>query len=300
MERNIKDSQNFLHDKNLVRKLVQNSNISESDLVYEIGPGKGIITEQLLYCCNNVVAVELDKKLYFELKEKFKDKNLHIINNDFLKCDLPNGNYKVFSNIPFNMTADILTKLLTASNPPMDMYIIMQYEAFLKYAGEPYYKDSLKSLMFKPLYDIKLIYEFKKQDFTPMPNVSIIMACFHKKEYCDVKKATMIQYWDFLSYIFSNNGKTFKEKTKKIFSYEQQKRLRKQLQLEYDTPISDWTYEQWIKLFNFYNQLVSLDKKKLVEGSYRLLLNEQSKMQKIHRDRSQIKTQDKTFFKRRG
>ena len=48
MQRNLKDSQNFLHSKTLVQKLVENSNINNEDTVYEIGPGKGIITEQLL------------------------------------------------------------------------------------------------------------------------------------------------------------------------------------------------------------------------------------------------------------
>ncbi|HBR8112197.1 TPA: 23S ribosomal RNA methyltransferase Erm, partial [Klebsiella pneumoniae] len=60
MERNIKDSQNFLHNKKLVQKLVEESNLSKEDTVYEIGPGKGMITEQLLARCKNVIAIELD------------------------------------------------------------------------------------------------------------------------------------------------------------------------------------------------------------------------------------------------
>jgi len=287
MQRNLKDSQNFLHSKALVQKLVEKSNINEDDLVYEIGPGKGIITEQLLKKSKKVIAIELDKQLFLQLKEKLNNKSLTLINADFLKYNISNDNYKVFSNIPFNMTSDILTKLLTNINPPKDMYIIMQYEATLKYAGDPYYKDTLKSLMFKPMYDIKIIHRFDKYDFKPAPNVTIVLTHFHKKEFCDIKKATMLEYWDFLSYVYSASGLTFKEKTKKIFSYEQQKRIRKNLNLNEETFISDWTYEQWLKLFNVYNQMVSIEKKQLVKGAYNKLLNEQSKLQKMHRNRAE-------------
>lgn len=287
---NIRDSQNFLHNRELVKKIVGESNLSSNDLVIEIGPGKGIITTELINTCKEVCAVELDTELYNDLRIAFKSvTNLHLLNQDFLAVELPQTPYKVFSNIPFNLTADILTKLLTTNNPPDDMYIIMQYEAVLKYAGEPYYSDSLKSLMFKPLFDIKIVHEFDMSDFIPKPNVSIVLAHFHKKEYCDVKKATMTDYWDFLSYVFTAPGKCFKEKTKKVFSYEQQKRLRKSLGITDDDHISCWTYEQWIGLFNCYNQLVCKEKKAFVVGAYSRLLKEQAKLDKIHRNRNNHK-----------
>ena len=215
MERKIKDSQNFLHNKKLVRGLVANSNININDIVYEIGPGKGIITEQLLNVSKKVIAIELDNSLYQLIKQTLISEKLTLVNQDFMTVNLPDGNYKVFSNIPFNMTGEILTKLLTAANPPQDMYIIMQYEAMLKYAGTPYYKDSLKSLMFKPLYEIKPVYEFQPSDFKPKPNVSIVLVHFHKKEYCDIKKATMLEYWDFLSFIYT--ARLIKQKQRKFF-----------------------------------------------------------------------------------
>ncbi|QIC77585.1 hypothetical protein FSC17_15230 (plasmid) [Acinetobacter indicus] len=72
MERNIKDSQNFLHNAQLVNKLVGLSNITCDDLVYEIGPGKGIITRALLGRCRQVVAIEYDAELYRRLLEQLK------------------------------------------------------------------------------------------------------------------------------------------------------------------------------------------------------------------------------------
>ena len=283
----IRNSQNFLHSKKLVKRLVDESNLNNEDIVYEIGPGKGIITAELASCCKEVHAIELDKELYDKLKDKFKDNpNIFLYNKDFLKMRLPNFDYKIFSNIPFNLTADILTKLLTNDNSPKDMYIIMQYEAILKYAGYPYYSDSLKSLMFKPIYEIKIVHEFEMSDFTPKPNVAIDMAHFHKKEYCDIKNASIKEYWDFLAYVYSAKGQSFKEKTKKVFSYEQQKRLRKSLGIRDEDRISCWTYKQWLGLFDCYNKLVCKEKKALVIGAYKQLIAEQSKVDKIHRNRT--------------
>ena len=70
----IKYSQNFLKDSQLVAKLVSRSTIKQGDLVYEIGPGKGIITEQLLKVGAEVVAIEKDKKLCETLRQRFKNK----------------------------------------------------------------------------------------------------------------------------------------------------------------------------------------------------------------------------------
>lgn len=287
MERNIKDSQNFLHNTQLVNRLVGLSNISPDDLVYEIGPGKGIITCALLGHCRQVVAIEYDAELYKRLLEQLKSyKDLVLLNRDFLTIELPSEPYKIFSNIPFNLTADILSKVLTGDRAPDDMYLVMQLEAVYKYAGEPICQDSFKSLLFKPTYEIKVIHEFDKTDFSPSPNVSIVFAHFHKKEYCDIKKVPLIDYWDFLAFVFSAPGKFFKEKTKKIFSYEQQKRLRKQLEIHEEAFISEWTYKQWLAMFDVYSKMVSPEKKKLVIGAYSRLIAEQSKIEKLHRDRS--------------
>ncbi|HGG8838840.1 TPA: 23S ribosomal RNA methyltransferase Erm [Enterobacter hormaechei subsp. xiangfangensis] len=288
MERNIRDSQNFLHNVHLVNKLVGMSNICRDDLVYEIGPGKGIITRALKGHCKQIVAIEYDAELFKKLQEQFQGQlDITILHRDFLTVDLPSEPYKIFSNIPFNMTADILSKLLTTGKTPEDMYLVMQREAVYKYAGEPLCQDSFKSLLFKPIYEISIIHEFDKTDFTPSPNVSIVFVHFHKKEYCDIKKVPLIEYWDFLAYVYSAPGKFFKEKTKKIFSYEQQKRLKKQLDIEDEAFISEWTYRQWLGLFEVYSKMVTApDKRQLVIGAYNRLLAEQAKIEKLHRNRN--------------
>ena len=182
----IEHSQNFLHSKKLVSELLDKTNLNDDDTVIEIGPGKGIITEELSKKCKRIIAIEYDNKLSASLKETFsEDSKIQIIEQDFLKYKLPNsGEYKICANIPFNLTADIMKKVLEFENSPTDIYFIMQYEAFLKYAGQPYYSESMRSLLYKPWYFSELIHEFKPTDFRPAPNARICFVHFHIYSIC--------------------------------------------------------------------------------------------------------------------
>lgn len=284
---NIRDSQNFLCDTNLVKKIIDISSINNNDLVIEIGPGRGIITEQLALKAKKVVGIEFDQELYLDLLNKFKmNSNISIKNADFLNYSLPeNENYKIFSNIPFNLTSKILNKILGFSNPPQDMYLIMQYEAFLNYVGEPLNKENYKSLLYKPKFEIKEVYKFNKEDFYPVPSVDIILVNFKIRPFCDIKKCPIIDYWDFVSYIYMSPGNNLEQKTKKILTYEQLKRSKKYIGIDLQSNISSWTYQGWLKLFDVYLQFVSQEKKNLVKGSYQKMSNENNKLDKIYRTR---------------
>ena len=104
-------AQNFLRDSCLVASLLARCGIDHNDVVYEIGPGKGVITEQLARRCKQVVAIEKDPRLSALLLQQFADRpNVTIHECDFLHYHLPREPYKVFANIPFNITTAIVTK----------------------------------------------------------------------------------------------------------------------------------------------------------------------------------------------
>ena len=110
-------SQNNLVNPKLVAKLIRLSSIDKKDAVLEIGSGKGIITSELVKTAEKVIAVELDEKLCLYLKTRFQNVNnfeLHLEN--FLDFALPPYSYKVFSNIPFIITADVIRKLTSDKN----------------------------------------------------------------------------------------------------------------------------------------------------------------------------------------
>ena len=111
--KNLGYSQNFLVNKKLVERLISKSNIDVTDYVIKIGHGKGIITDVLSQHAGEVVAVEYDQELYNNLVRYHSHDNVTYIFGDFLKYKLPlNRRYKIFSNIPFQITADIIRPLI--------------------------------------------------------------------------------------------------------------------------------------------------------------------------------------------
>lgn len=288
MQIKLKDSQNFLYDSQLVKKLINLTSINKFDIVYEMGPGKGIITKELDKIVQKVIAVEIDKNLADNLKTQFKNSNTSIINGDFLNFSLPKTNYTFVSNMPFNLTAQILNKILDYDNSPVKSYLIMQYEAFLKYSGAPYYSESFRSILYKPFFSSQLLYTFSQYDFKPSPNAKIVFVSFIKKDLPDINIELKNDYYDFVAFLYLQKGKAFKEKTSKIFSNLQQKKIITEFKIDLNATISTWSYTLILNLFNLYTKYVSKDKKKYVLNSYKKMSEQQNNISKLHRNRKAL------------
>jgi len=283
----IKHSQNFLKSPKLVEKLVRLAKIKSNDLVYEIGPGKGIITDQLLRVGARVVAVEKDKRLFQKIRKRFQgDSQIKVFCADFLKWNLPKSErYKIFSNIPFNLTAQIIKKIISVANPPEESYLIIQEEAAKKFAGLPYGKEKQYSLLLKPWFEMGILYRFKMTDFYPVPKVNIVLLKIRKREKSLVEKEDSQLYRDFIVYGFNQWKSNLKKGFKKVFTHQQFSRLAKDLKFDLSSQPTDLTFEQWLGLFKYF--LVNIEEKKkfLVKGAEQWLRKQQSRLQKTHRTR---------------
>ena len=283
----LKNTQNFLQSKKLVSELIEESNICEDDIVIEIGGGKGIITEQLVKRCRRLYVIEYDYDLYKKLKNKFYNiRNIEIIHGDFLGFELPvEYKYKVFSSIPYNITAAILSKLTSNANPPEEIYIVLQKEAAEKYAGKPYNRESMQSLLLKPYFNFEIIRDLKRTDFNPVPSVDSVFMRIKKRENILVKKDMKDLYSDFIAYIFSNIGKDMRTRCKYIFSYKQIKRLSNDIGFKMTDSPTCLSQDQWLKVFQYFIIGVSDEKKKLINNAYLNLIKEQNKIDKLYRSR---------------
>ncbi|MCL0080276.1 23S ribosomal RNA methyltransferase Erm [Dehalococcoidia bacterium] len=281
----IEYSQNFLRDPALVNELLDKSDIEEGDVVYEVGPGKGIITQELAKRCAKVIAVEKDEKLYSKLKERFLgNPGVEIRLGDFLKEKLPvQEKYKVFSNIPFFVTADIIRKLTVAKNPPKDCYLIMQKEAVQKYAGKP--RETQSSLLLKPWFELRVLHYFKGTDFLPVPNVDVLLFQMKKRQEAYVEPECKQLYKDFIVYGFNQWKPTLKKSFEKIFTYTQFKRLASDLGFDLKAKPTDLNFDQWVGLFNFFRTNLGEDKKQLICWGQQRLSPQQTRLRKIHRTR---------------
>ena len=247
-------SQNFLRDRGLVMSLIRASGISWKDSVLEIGAGSGIITEAILTVSRKVIAVEIDKDLFAILTGHLgNNKNLELIYGNFLDFELPKEPYKVFSNIPFSITGEIIKKLLFSDNPPDSCTLVVQKEAAKKLIANQK-KNSMLSILFYPWFEFKISHIFQRTDFHPIPSVDLCLLQIIKRPISLIPNDDLSKYHDFVVFKFTKCR-----------------------------AVGDWSPAQW---------LASYTKDVHCRGSFPKWQREQSKLEKIHRtktDRNWIK-----------
>lgn len=258
-------SQNFIKSNFLVSQLIEYSSLNKNDLVVEIGPGRGIITKGLIKAVKEVIVIEKDKLLYQKLVEEFGNiNNLKIINKDFLYWYLPNKPYKVFSNIPFNITADIIDKLLKAENKPLEIYLVIQTEAAEKYIGN-IGLETQNSILAKIFYDVEIVGDLDRTAFTPKPQINISFIKFFLKPDVNIDSNIYQQFRDFVIFGFNQWKSDIFNAYKKVFSYQQFKIINKNLKINQLKP-SQLNLNQWEDFFDIFQKFVPSIKKDLVLG----------------------------------
>lgn len=241
-------SQNFLRDPGLIKRLIASSGISWQDSVLEIGAGSGTITEGLLSASKKVTAVEIDKDLFTLLSSRLgKNNALEPICGNFLDFELPKEEYKVFSNIPFSITGEIIKKLLFSNNPPDACSLIVQKEAAEKFIVNQR-KNSMLSILFFPWFEIKISYIFKRTDFKPIPSVDLCLLQISKRSIPLIPNEDLGKYRDFV-----------------VFKYNKCR------------GVIEWQLPQWLTTYT---------KDIHCRGSFLRWQKEQSKLEKIHRTRT--------------
>lgn len=277
-------SQNFLKSPPLVDQLLDKSDINADDIVYEIGPGKGIITARLAQHCRQVIAVEKDPELVDNLRSRFAQiTNIRIHPGNFLEYRLPNNHYKVFANIPFNITSAVVTHLTSALMPPDDAYLVMQKEAAKKFLGVP--RESLYSILLKISFELELLHRFRRSDFTPAPRVDVVMLRLRKRGPPLVTPKDMQFFRDFVVYSFTTPQPSLHHTLKSIFTSPQFKRLSVSLHLDLAATPTSLCLEQWLSLFHSFKQLASSQAISTIRGSEKRLRKQQANLEKPHRTR---------------
>jgi 23S rRNA (adenine-N6)-dimethyltransferase len=218
----IEYTQNFLKSHSLVSELINASKIEEGDTVIEIGSGKGIITECLVEKVGTsglVVALEIDKVLSDNLAVQFTNvPQVKILNVDARNYNFGKHTpYKVFSNIPFMYTSDLMNVLLDVNTGAEVGYVIVQRESALMYGGTELGSEStLKSLLAIPNYSFSVFHHFSKSDFVPSPQVDTVLLGFSKREKTLVSQDEYEVYADFLA--FTSGDRVGEGSWKKLFS----------------------------------------------------------------------------------
>jgi len=185
--------QHFLASAAYVRAVAQAGDIRAGETVLEIGPGRGVLTAELLSRGARVIAIEKDSRLIPELSVRFAreiaEKNLRLIEGDALalepeKLGLKDGGYKIIANIPYYITGALFEKFLGGRPQPSAIVFLVQKEVAERIAvrkkkplGSARGKESILSLSVKAFGTPRYIKTVPRGAFAPVPNVdSAILA----------------------------------------------------------------------------------------------------------------------------
>jgi 23S rRNA (adenine-N6)-dimethyltransferase len=277
---NIEYSQNFYKNKENLKKLIKSSGISSEDIVLDIGFGDGSITKELSKYAKRVIAYELDKEYFDSLKEEFlQKKNVFLVCEDFLKSKLPNEDFKVFSNIPFFLTTDIIYKITDVGSKLKDAYLFVQKESADRFIGIS--KNTQIAAILSYSYKLSIIEQLRREDFKPIPNVDVVVLRIERK---DVVLSDFKLYRDFISYIFNQMNKSALDTFKKLFTYKQLGYIKKYFGKQNNIKPTEISSEYYLEMFQYFRMNGHYYKDR-VSGYYLENLNQHSKRKKVHRTR---------------
>lgn len=169
--------QNFLHAPHVISLMVYEAGVKEGDIVLEVGPGKGALTEKLISTGAKIIAVEKDGRAIPFLLEKFKreieEGKLELVHGDIIEFDpashgLSAGNYSIVANIPYYISGEFLKKFLESESQPKKIIVMLQKELAKRIVDE---KGSILSISVKAYGNPRYLTSVSRKLFRPMPNV---------------------------------------------------------------------------------------------------------------------------------
>jgi 16S rRNA (adenine1518-N6/adenine1519-N6)-dimethyltransferase len=211
--------QNFLVSDEVLDDIIVGANIDNDDLILEVGPGLGALTQRLLNSSRQVVALEVDKNLEELLYTLIKmNKNLEVIWQDILSLTdiqwqeildkYKAKDYKIVANIPYYLTGKFVQKFVLAERKPLSMTLMVQKEVAERVVNSK--KQSLLSLSVAFYAQSKLIRVVTKDNFYPQPKVDSAILYIHDIKAWDYE-ADERQTWQIIK-------RGFAFKRKKLFN----------------------------------------------------------------------------------
>ena len=219
--------QNFLINGEVIQDIVDFAKITKDDVVVEIGPGVGFVTEQLVKYAKRVIAIELDEEAVKELgvnKEANEFGNLEVIHNDILKTDLSElceENIKIVANIPYYITSPIIAHLLGEiddlnnknRNKIIDIILMVQEEvarrivATEKSSGKQY---GLLTILSQFWADCEIVRTVGRKSFYPAPKVNSALVSLKVRKEPLIKLSDYSHFRKTIKAAFSQRRKTLK------------------------------------------------------------------------------------------
>ncbi len=230
--------QNFLIDQNILNNIADVGKVGHEDLVIEVGPGSGALTNKILERKpKNLIVIEKDRQLSNFLLKKFKEK-IKIINEDMMKISYENfkgKNHIIFGNLPYNISTQILAKWIKINN--IDIFckkfvLMFQKEVADRIIAKTNTKNYGRlSILSNWRMKIDKIFDIEPESFDPVPKVrSTLLVLVPKNNFYNLKDPKNLEY--ITNIFFSQRRKMIKKPLKILFkNYEE---ISKKLNLDLD------------------------------------------------------------------
>jgi len=245
--------QNFLVDEGVAARIVAAAGISAADTVLEIGPGRGALTKMLAEKASRVVAVELDKKLVKELREKFGGiPNLEILEGDALTVPdealrLP-GDFILVANLPYASGAAILRRFLEKGPRPRRAVVMLQLEVAERLAAQPPH-STLLTIAIQLFGRPKILFRVPPSVFSPQPKVESAVIEIRVPERSELlQNLDLAKFFTILKAGFSAPRKKLHNNLKKFVSSERLGEILKHFGTSSDARPAELSIEQWVAL----------------------------------------------------
>lgn len=218
-------AQNLFASASAARTLAASTDLAPGELVYDLGAGTGAVTAALLAHGVRVIAVERDANLARKLRARFHGWPVTVAEADLrdVRFQAP---FKVVANPPFNVTAELLRRLLTASPAPDSAALVLQREAAEKYAGA---RLTAVSLQARPWFALDVPRPFSRRDF--------------------VAVSAAAAWRGFVRYALARPRPDAWRTFRGLVSNLQWRRLSQDLAIAPDALRADLTYQQWLGVF---------------------------------------------------
>jgi 16S rRNA (adenine1518-N6/adenine1519-N6)-dimethyltransferase len=249
--------QNFIIDDNIIRSIVDKSNIKPNSLIIEVGPGAGALTRFLALKAKKVLSYEIDIKLKPILDKTLSEyKNVQVIYDDFLKRNIKkdieesyDGIYLV-ANLPYYITTPIVTKIINDSIKVDEIIIMIQKEVGQRFMAIPKQKNYNSLSIFLDYYfEIKKLFDVSRNVFNPKPNVDSIVLSLKRREKTKVLVKDEELFFDLIRDSFKYKRKTIKNN---LFNYNLDiiKEVLEKYNLDLNARGEEITIEQFAEIAN--------------------------------------------------
>lgn len=247
--------QNFLTSPKIISDIVLAGNIKPNETIIEIGPGEGVMTEQLLDTEAKIICIEKDDRLIPVLTEKFSDyissKKLNLIHADILDVNISeitkDKKYKIIANIPYYITGQIIRMFLETKNKPVSMTLLVQKEVAQRIVAKDN-KESLLSLSVKVFGDPKIVRFVGRGAFNPAPNVDSAVINIENISNARLEGVKPELFFEVLHAGFAHKRKQLLPNLSNVFEKEKVEKVFNELEIDKKIRAEDVSLSIWVKI----------------------------------------------------